>query len=249
VTRLRPPAAVRSYPAATARLHARIRWVTAPLDAVVALVLDGAPDGPPTTVLDWGSGHGLLALALLDRDPQVTVRGADPDADKVAQALAAVPAADRGRADFETIAPHDRPTGTWDVVVLVDVLYLLDPPARQAVLAAAAAAVAPGGRLVVKEMGDRPRWKAALNRVQEHLATRVLRITVGTAHRPPAPDEIDAVLHALGFATRRLDLSRGFHVPHTAIVGSAPTGEPITADPRRVTGRDEDPGDGSPPAG
>src|ERR1700712_4499139 len=90
------------------------------------------------------------------------------------------------------------PAGPWDAIVVVDVLYLLDGEAQHRLLDAAAAQLAPGGVLVVKEMSHHPAWKFAWNRAQEQLAVRVLRITEGhDIHFQPDAD-LPAHLAGLG---------------------------------------------------
>ena len=71
---------------------------------------------------------------------------------------------------------------------MVDVLYLLGQDRALDLVTRAAAALAPGGVLAVKEIDVRPRWKYELARVQEMVSTRVTRITAGegVAFVPPA---------------------------------------------------------------
>ena len=116
------------------------------------------------------------------------------------------------------------PAGPWDAVVLVDVLYLLDTAGQRALLADCAAQLAPGGLLVVKDMATRPRWKARLNRLQETVSVRVLRITEGSPDFTFVEPDVragwlrDAGL--TGVRARRLD--RGRAHPHHLLLGRAP---------------------------
>jgi SAM-dependent methyltransferase len=131
-------------------------------------------------VLEIGCGHGLFsAYAALAgrRGPARAVVGVDIDTDKIdlARRMAAhLPGIDL---TFRVAESGAVPAGPWDAVVIVDVLYLLPADAQRALLIEAAAALAPDGVLLVKEMSPTPRWKATWNRWQETLAVSVLGIT------------------------------------------------------------------------
>ncbi|WP_395726387.1 class I SAM-dependent methyltransferase [Nakamurella sp.] len=161
--------AFRGLPA-SARGHAAVRWWSAPLPRVAqALPATGR-------VLEIGCGHGLFsAFAALSGARSVV--GVDIDADKIALAqrvAANLPAADL---TFRVAESGAVPTGPWDAIVVVDVLYLLPAAAQRSLLADAVAQLAPDGVLLVKEMSPTPRWKARWNRWQETMAVSVLGIT------------------------------------------------------------------------
>jgi 2-polyprenyl-3-methyl-5-hydroxy-6-metoxy-1,4-benzoquinol methylase len=212
-------AALRAYRAAPlgARLHVVVRWLTCPFPQVVdVLPAEGR-------VLEVGCGHGLFSGYLSRRSPRLRVHAVDIDADKIAIAAASAPAAG-GRLHFAVSDSGSVPEGPWDAVVLVDVLYLLDEPAQRALLTSCAAALAPGGLLVVKDMSTRPRWKARWNAVQEALSVRILKITAGSPQFTfVEPDVRARWLAAAGLhdvRSRRLD--RGRVHPHHLLVGRAP---------------------------
>jgi O-methyltransferase involved in polyketide biosynthesis len=114
----------------------------------------------------------------------------------------------------------------------LDVLYLLQPKRQESLLQRCARALSPGGVLVVKEVADRPRWKATWNRVQENLSVRVLQITRGErlCFLPPAR-------HANWLAAQGLEVSErplhaGFFHPHHVIVARRPREEEVAASRR-----------------
>ena len=78
----------------------------------------------------------------------------------------------------------------------MDVLYLLGREAALGLVAEAAAALAPGGALVVKEIDVRPRWKYELARAQELVSTRITRITEGTGVAFVPPDDLVAAIQS-----------------------------------------------------
>ncbi len=136
---------------------------------------------PPDTgsVLDIGCGSGLFLnvldeLGRLEHGLGIDVsRGALATARKAAQAT---PRAAEHQGTALEFAWHDLdaglPEGSWDVVAMIDVLHHVPPAFQQAALAAAAHRVAPGGRLLFKDMVARPRWRAIANRLHDLLLAR-----------------------------------------------------------------------------
>ena len=200
------------------RLHVRLRWLTCPFGVVEREVPVAG------RVLEIGCGHGLLSLYLAACSAGREVHGVDVDEHKIALARAA---ADRfaagggGSVSFDVVRPGVLPDGPFDAVVVADVLYLLSPVDRAALLTAAAQRLAPGGRIVVKEADRVPRWKGALTVGQELLSTRVLRITQGDEVAFAPPDELARPLRDAGLevAIRRAD--RGYVHPHVLLVARA----------------------------
>ena len=198
------------------RLHVVVRWLTCPFRPVVDVLPSAG------RVLEVGCGHGLFSTYLSRRRPELQVHGVDIDAEKVA--VAARSAADGdGRLTFAVAESGELPAGPWQAIVLVDVLYLLDEAGQRTLLESCASVLAPGGVLVVKDMATRPRWKAEVNRMQETLSVRVLRITAGSAQFAFVdPDERARWLQGAGLVdvrARRLD--RGRAHPHHLLVGRA----------------------------
>ena len=140
---------------------------------------------------------------------------------------------------FGEVPPDWRPAGDWPTVVIVDVLYLLGTAGARRLLADAATAIAPGGRLVVKEIDTRPHWKYRLAVGQELAATRVARVTAGATVEFLAPDDMVAVMAGAGLAVARHRVDRGYPHPHLLLVGERPRsgGEPSRSRPRPTTRR------------
>lgn len=218
-----PPAAgraLRAYRATSlsTRAHVWVRWLSCPFAAVEAEL---PPAGP---ILEVGCGHGLFSLYAAVAGPGRQVEGVDIDADKIAIGRAAASTLEPSGADvtLEAVPPGWHPTGTWDAVVVVDVLYLLGPGPGEDLLDACAAAVAPGGRLVVKEIDLKPAWKYRLAIGQELAATRIARVTRGDTVRFLEPDRMVERMEAAGLRVDRRRVDAGYPHPHLLLRGTRP---------------------------
>lgn len=199
---------------ATARLHVAVRWWSAPFRAVAqSLPRSGR-------IAEIGCGHGLFSAYAALSAPDRSVVGVDIDADKIALARAA--ATGSPRLTFEVAPSGAVPPGPWDAVVFVDVLYLLPAGEQRRLLTEAAAALAPGGTVVVKEMGTSPGWKRRWNVAQETLSVKVLRITEGSSFDFVAPGEMAGWLEDAGLVVSARRLDRGRVHPHHLIVARRP---------------------------
>jgi cyclopropane fatty-acyl-phospholipid synthase-like methyltransferase len=194
------------------RFHVAVRWRTCPFPAVEARVPRAG------RVLDLGCGHGLFSLYLAARSPERRVTGVDIDGDKLVSARRAAAAAGLD-VDFAEAVGGRVPEGPWDAITVVDILYLLGPERALALVAEAAAALAPGGVLLVKEMAEEPRWKYELARAQELVATRVIRITEGDEVAIVPPDDIAAAMATAGLEVSRRRLDRRTPHPHLLVAG------------------------------
>lgn len=170
-----------------------------------ATLVDVVQDLPPGTALDLGCGEGGDAVWLALRGWRVTAVDVSPTALR----RAAEHAADAGVGDRVTTERHELgrsfPGGTYDLVAAAFLHSPVELP-REDVVRQAAAAVAPGGRLVVLGHAGPPSWAPA-----EHVAHA----------RFPTPQE---VLEALrlpqdGWQTERVEL-----VGRTATGPQAQTG-------------------------
>lgn len=198
------------------RLHVAARARSCPFDALQARVPADA------RVLDVGCGHGLLSLSLAMGSPQRQVRGIDIDRDKLPFAEAAAERAKVKNVVFKAVDPDWVPDGEWDAIVITDVLYLMGSATARSLLGRLAAALAPGGVLLVKEIDVKPRWKYQLARFQELVATKVARITEGSEVDFLPPDAIGSVLVDAGLAVEHVPLHQGRLHPHHLVVGTAP---------------------------
>lgn len=209
------------------RVHVRVRWWSAPFEAVAAALPSSG------RILEIGCGHGLFAVYAALSEPGRTVVGVDIDADKIGQAQAAARRSARsnpgvrgagqrgadGRMTFAVTESGAVPPGPWEAIVVVDMLYLLPALEQRRLLTEAVAELAPGGTLVVKEMGTSPRWKVRWNTWQETLSVRVFRITAGSSFDFVEPAAMARWLQELGLTTTTRRLDRGRLHPHHLLVG------------------------------
>jgi 2-polyprenyl-3-methyl-5-hydroxy-6-metoxy-1,4-benzoquinol methylase len=192
------------------RAHVALRWWSCPFPKILARIPLGA------SILDYGCGHGLLALeAAIERDAKVL--GVDIDERKID---AARRAAVEGT-EFRVIAPGHVPEGRWDAICAVDVLYLLPRDDQRALIAQLASRLADGGVLIVKEMDVFPKFKAAWMRAQERLMVRVLGATRGATLTFTDPREVAAAMAEAGLDVEGQRVDRGYPHPHHLLVGRA----------------------------
>lgn len=199
------------------RLHTAIRWRLFPFGQLVRFV-------PETGLLvDLGCGHGLWAVTMASLQPAARVLGIDPDASKIWAAQAAATRNGFVNLHFEQALAEEASFSDCALVSLVDVLYLIPFPAQERILAHAVRQMQPGGRLLVKEMGVRPRWKSAWNLFQETLSVRLLGITFGEQFYFRPEGDWVALLNGLGLRVEVIRLDRGVPYPHVLIVGEKVT--------------------------
>lgn len=202
------------------RLHTRVRWTTAPLAVIEERV--------PITgrVLDVGCGHGLLSIYMALRSPSRRVLGVDVDAAKIgtAQRVSGELGMQEADVSFDCITPGELPAGPFDAIVVADVLYLLRPDDRAALLARCVDELAPDGVLLVKEIDTKPRWKARVAVLQERLATGVLGITEGDTVDFGDPGEMAEVLRSRGLEVTQRSVDKGYPHPHHLIEARFPGG-------------------------
>ncbi len=193
------------------RLHTSVRWRTCPFSTVAGAIPAAG------RILEIGCGHGLLSSYLTLESRHREVWGTDVDGTKI---RAAERAARRSGANirFLAIEAGELPEGPWDAVAVVDVLYLMEPADQERLLRRAAALLAPGGVLVVKEMGSRPAWKFMIMRLQEVAAVRLLRITAGATLDFVPPDGAAEWLRSTGLEVESRPIDAGYPHPHHLLV-------------------------------
>jgi 2-polyprenyl-3-methyl-5-hydroxy-6-metoxy-1,4-benzoquinol methylase len=115
---------------------------------------------PAAHVLDFGCGTGAL-LALLSEQRQIASGiGCDVSGACIATAQAAQARLSRDVLAFRHITDfEDNPADEFEIVVMIDVLHHIPPTRQQEAISAALRRVAPGGRLIYKDMTRQPFWR------------------------------------------------------------------------------------------
>jgi cyclopropane fatty-acyl-phospholipid synthase-like methyltransferase len=151
-----------------ARTLQRCRPYICPFEELV----DRVPAG--STVFDIGCGAGLFLMLLAVRERGIQGLGIDISEPAIAlaeQARRRLPHPQR----LKFVVDRDDnmwPSATFDVVSMIDVLHHLPPSKQPELLHKAASAVRPGGLLLFKDIGERPRWKATANRMHDLVLAR-----------------------------------------------------------------------------
>jgi 2-polyprenyl-3-methyl-5-hydroxy-6-metoxy-1,4-benzoquinol methylase len=192
------------------RLFVRGRLFTAPLLEVSQRV-------PSGRIVDVGCGHGLMVSLLASGRPERTVVGIDPDGRKIDWAKASVGALPNVSLEVGTVEGlAARAAGTFDAVVVCDVLYLLPRAEWRSFLTAAHALLKPGGVLLLKEAEADRGWRYIKCLAQERLMVQLLRRTKssgGLGFVPRAQMELE-LTHAGFELDEIIGLARGYTTPH-----------------------------------
>lgn len=139
--------AAQSYFASVARDWDRLRSLHVPDDAVEAAVEAAVGEGSPGAMLDLGTGTGRMLERIAPKFGRAV--GVDASHAMLAVARANLEKAGLSRVELRQGDIHALPftRGSFDLVIIHQVLHFLEDPGRA--LREAAAMLAPGGRLIV----------------------------------------------------------------------------------------------------
>lgn len=149
-----------------------LRWKLTPYCEIAAVLPKAG------RILDLGSGHGLLSLALSMGSDRREIIGIDHDQARVRLAERAIarhgsfPKARFEVGDLEkTLVTFA--SGSLSGIAMIDILHYLSPEGQRALLHEAARVLEPGGILVVREVDSEGGVAAVWNRFYENVATRI----------------------------------------------------------------------------
>jgi uncharacterized protein (DUF2062 family)/SAM-dependent methyltransferase len=166
---------------AIARERTRFHYLRAKLlgDPAAKAIVDIA-DGAANAfgaVLDLGTGRGPIPLLLLEMGLASSAHGIDWDAHKIARATRAAAVEDAGagiRPLAAVFSQGDLRTAAFepaDTVLLVDALHYVRLAEQDAILDRAAAAVRPGGRILLRDADTRRGWRSWMTLAEERFFT------------------------------------------------------------------------------
>jgi SAM-dependent methyltransferase len=194
-------AAVAAAYAGTGRIYASYIAGKLRIDPSHRVALDLVPRAGQ--IIDLGCGAGQLALLLAISSRGRVVTGIDRAPRRIARAEQALArAAGTCSLRYQLADVRESPIPAARAILLVDVLHSLCPRDQDALLRRAAAALEPGGILLVREV-DRsaPRWRYALVALEERLARASGWATRDDGLYFRRADELVQVIESAGLST------------------------------------------------
>jgi SAM-dependent methyltransferase len=165
-------------------LQGYVRWKVR-TDPAYRAALDVLRDRN-TPLLDLGCGVGLLPFFLREHGYTAPVTGIDFDERKIELAQRAA----KNYRDVEFLSGDARaPLPEGRDVVLLDILHYFDPGSRQQILNNVAAAVAPDGVVVIRQVIHDGSWRARFTRFVDRTA-HIFRWMKAERVELPTRDEI-----------------------------------------------------------
>jgi SAM-dependent methyltransferase/uncharacterized protein (DUF2062 family) len=225
-SRYAPQAEETATPAQKTRFHyVRFKLLGDPIARLIADI-EGTTDGVLGEVLDIGTGAGQLPLLLLELGRATRVRGVDWDEAKIEDAKKAAEGGSRGDAEardaeFERGDAREAELQPADTVMLIDLLHYFRIEEQNDILRRAAAAVRPGGRILVREADTEQGWRSAVTRIEEAIFT-TLRFNRGERVRFRPSSEIAGILRELGFACRVVPAWGKTPFSNVLVIGNRP---------------------------
>src|SRR5690606_30108108 len=149
------------------RLMSALRPYICPFEPIVRL----CPQDQHILDIGCGSGALLNLLAWTGRIRNGT--GCGLSADGIDAGKRGAARQSQAKRDFSRTGDFvEAPAGPFEVVVTVDVLHPIPPSRQRQFIEALATRVAPGGRLIFKDMASRPTWRRWGNWMHDLILSR-----------------------------------------------------------------------------
>jgi SAM-dependent methyltransferase len=192
----------KDYPA-TQRLHILGRFLTAPFLRTLDVIPVGA------RVLDIGAGQGTYPR-LVAEERAGEVVAVEPDIRKTLIAFK--------HPKVKWVCGFDDCIrGEFDVIVVYDVIYRLDPEQRDALFQRIYDRVKPGGQFILKDLDPSNRLKWQWNRIQETISDAVFGLTIGEGFYIDTREQVAARFAKAGFEEFTWQRVDAFY-PHAHII-------------------------------
>lgn len=183
---------IRAYDSRLVRTYSRIRFKILRQRFLDEIGQYLPPDG---RVLDIGCGFGLFAIYYAEIHPNLQFHGMDLDADRIAMARRAAERLDRTNVSFEVAdASTKLPCeGIYQGAYMLDLVHHIPVDSVRALLTTLHDLLAPGGRLIVKDVDSQPAYKRWFTYTLDRLMDQN-----GTIHYWPSKELVD-LLSDVGF--------------------------------------------------
>jgi 2-polyprenyl-3-methyl-5-hydroxy-6-metoxy-1,4-benzoquinol methylase len=149
-------------------------------------------------VLDLGCGFGLFSLYYASLHPGLSIEGIDVNPRRITMAREAAAKLGLGNTRYEVGNALDFRGGRpYDAAYMLDIVHHIPAETVRPLLDQVAKALSPGGRLLIKDVEDRPAWKRWFTHALDWA------MDPGSPVRYWAGDELQGVLEDVGFTVYR----------------------------------------------
>lgn len=215
----------------TAADRSRFHYVRTKLlgDPIAKLIADIAGDAPGALgeVSDIGTGRGQLPILLLELGRATRATGVDWDAEKIeaAKIAAAGDGADRPAlaATFAQGDAREADVPPADTVLLIDLIHYFKVEEQDGIVRRAAAAVRPGGRILIREADTERGLRSFATLLEERIFTAI-RFNRGERVRFRPAREIAALLEEAGLRTEVRPAWGRTPFSNVLVIGTRPPG-------------------------
>ena len=203
-------AIVRHQPDAIVRAYSRIRFLIL-RQSFLEAIGQYFPDSGD--ILDLGCGFGLFSLYYAMMSPGRRVTGVDLNPRRIAMAQRCAAALGVTNATYVAQdAVAWRGTRTFDAIYMLDLVHHLPKASVEDTLRKIADLLAPGGVLIVKDVADRPAYKALFTLALDRLMVGMEPIHYWSV------DELASLLRLLGFDVKVHPIRDVLPYPHVLYV-------------------------------
>lgn len=164
-------------------------------------------------ILDLGCGFGLFAIWLYYKSTKREITALDWQEKRIALARK-VCENNSLRIKFVCADFNNAPFEAYDVLVIIDVLYLLPYDAQKELLEKCFAALNAGGRIVIKDMDVAPRLKYLWCLFQEFISTKIVKLNRSRNIHIIPKRRLVGFLTQLGLTVKIIRLDRGYWYSH-----------------------------------
>ncbi len=187
------------------RLQQRFRPYICSFDPLLPEIRSGGG-----RLLDFGCGAGLFTFHCVLSGYVDSAHGVDVDASVIA--IADQIGASLTQARDIHFHVREIPPGSYEAISMIDVMHHIHPDDQRSVFADLGGRLARGGVLVYKDIGRRPLWRAAANRLHDLLLNRQW------VHYVPIQSVIDWAVDDLGLeVVRRARFNQLFYGHELAV--------------------------------